>query len=189
MPATTRRQKKFYTDPNNQNSSPNKSSETSATQTPSKQRSVTRFSNGLKPSKPGKAHFDREEMEKYVLWRRPFTTASLFILELFQILFDYFRQMLKYRVTLVVALLLAGLVVLGFQVEGNHQALLHSMKSKLLWYAYWLGLGIASSIGLGTGLHTFLLYLGPFIAQVRVYEIDTQKNGVFTQTLYIFLKQ
>ena len=31
---------------------------------------------------------------------------------------------------------------------------------------YWVGLGIASSIGLGTGLHTFILYLGPHIAQV-----------------------
>jgi len=29
--------------------------------------------------------------------------------------------------------------------------------------AYWLILGIASSIGLGTGLHTFILYLGPHI--------------------------
>lgn len=25
--------------------------------------------------------------------------------------------------------------------------------------AYWIGLGILSSVGLGTGLHTFLLYL------------------------------
>ena len=31
---------------------------------------------------------------------------------------------------------------------------------------YWLGLGIASSVGLGTGLHTFVLYLGPHIAKV-----------------------
>ena len=33
---------------------------------------------------------------------------------------------------------------------------------------YWVGLGIASSIGLGTGLHTFILYLGPHIAQVVI---------------------
>ncbi len=30
---------------------------------------------------------------------------------------------------------------------------------------YWVALGIASSIGLGTGLHTFVLYLGPWIAK------------------------
>ena len=33
---------------------------------------------------------------------------------------------------------------------------------------WWMGLGIASSIGLGTGLHTFVLYLGPHIAKVTM---------------------
>jgi hypothetical protein len=33
---------------------------------------------------------------------------------------------------------------------------------------WWVGLGIASSIGLGTGLHTFVLYLGPHIAKVTM---------------------
>ncbi len=30
---------------------------------------------------------------------------------------------------------------------------------------YWVALGIASSVGFGTGLHTFVLYLGPWIAK------------------------
>ena len=33
---------------------------------------------------------------------------------------------------------------------------------------YWILLGVASSIGLGTGLHTFILYLGPHIAKVAL---------------------
>jgi len=33
---------------------------------------------------------------------------------------------------------------------------------------YWIILGVASSIGLGTGLHTFVLYLGPHIAKVAM---------------------
>ena len=36
----------------------------------------------------------------------------------------------------------------------------------LFFAFYWIGLGIASSIGLGTGLHTFILYLGPHIVRV-----------------------
>ena len=32
----------------------------------------------------------------------------------------------------------------------------------------WVGLGVLSSVGLGTGLHTFLLYLGPHIASVTL---------------------
>lgn len=34
--------------------------------------------------------------------------------------------------------------------------------------AWWLMLGVLSSIGLGTGLHTFVLYLGPHIAKVTM---------------------
>jgi hypothetical protein len=33
---------------------------------------------------------------------------------------------------------------------------------------FWILLGVASSIGLGTGLHTFVLYLGPHIAKVTL---------------------
>jgi len=33
---------------------------------------------------------------------------------------------------------------------------------------YWIFLGVLSSIGLGTGLHTFVLYLGPHIAKVTL---------------------
>jgi len=38
--------------------------------------------------------------------------------------------------------------------------------------AYWIVLGIASSVGLGTGLHTFVLYLGPWIAKVAMVAGD-----------------
>jgi len=33
------------------------------------------------------------------------------------------------------------------------------IEAQILWCGYWIGLGVLSSIGLGTGLHTFLLYL------------------------------
>jgi vacuole membrane protein 1 len=37
-----------------------------------------------------------------------------------------------------------------------------------MWWLYWVGLGVLSSVGLGTGLHTFVLYLGPHIAAVTI---------------------
>ncbi|KAI9337481.1 hypothetical protein BDR26DRAFT_863669 [Obelidium mucronatum] len=36
------------------------------------------------------------------------------------------------------------------------------------WFSWWILLGIASSIGLGTGLPTFVLFLGPWIAKVTM---------------------
>jgi hypothetical protein len=44
-----------------------------------------------------------------------------------------------------------------------------------MWCAWWVGLGVLSSVGFGTGLHTFILYLGPHIAAVTLaaYECGT----------------
>ena len=37
-----------------------------------------------------------------------------------------------------------------------------------------MGLGILSSVGLGTGLHTFILYLGPYIASITIAAFDCE---------------
>lgn len=120
-------------------------------------------------------HVDKEEMAKYVLWRRPIQTLYYFIFELIELIFYYFLKFLNYRKLVVSLILLIGLITVGFNVQGSHLAVLYLLRKKILWCSYWVGLGVASSIGLGTGLHTFLLYLGPFIAQVTLaaYECDT----------------
>ncbi len=46
------------------------------------------------------------------------------------------------------------------------------IQQNIFWYLYWVALGIASSIGLGTGLHTFLLFLGPHIAKVTIVAFE-----------------
>ncbi|XP_076081253.1 vacuole membrane protein 1-like isoform X1 [Mytilus galloprovincialis] len=46
-----------------------------------------------------------------------------------------------------------------------------------IWCAYWLGLGVLSSVGLGTGLHTFLLYLGPHIAAVTLAAYECKSTN------------
>ncbi|MFT7818683.1 vacuole membrane protein 1 isoform X1 [Arapaima gigas] len=62
-----------------------------------------------------------------------------------------------------------------YSIEGTHQKYVQYLEKKFLWCAYWVGLGILSSVGLGTGLHTFLLYLGPHIASVTLaaYECNS----------------
>merc|ERR1711976_675659 len=45
---------------------------------------------------------------------------------------------------------------------------LNSIEETFKICCYWIILGVLSSVGLGTGLHTFLLYLGPFIARVTL---------------------
>lgn len=69
------------------------------------------------------------------------------------------------------------LALLGafYNVPGRHQVLFNAARSNIGFVIYWVGLGVLSSVGLGTGLHTFLLYLGPHIASVTLaaYECNS----------------
>lgn len=59
-----------------------------------------------------------------------------------------------------------SLIVSLWIVDGPHQVYFGPIKNIVMWYGRWIVLGILSSVGLGTGAHTFLLFLGPFIARV-----------------------
>ncbi|KAJ9050615.1 hypothetical protein DSO57_1012818 [Entomophthora muscae] len=52
--------------------------------------------------------------------------------------------------------------------DGVHQQLFRLVKGEVKFYGFWLLLGVASSIGLGTGLHTFVLFLGPHVAEIAM---------------------
>jgi hypothetical protein len=118
---------------------------------------------------------DKDEVNKYVLWRKPIQTIYYFICELFLILIQNIKNALNYKKTLISLVILILTLLIGFQFEGKHLPYLIYIRKQLFWYFYWVGLGIASSIGFGTGLHTFLLYLGPFIAKVTLaaYECNS----------------
>lgn len=51
---------------------------------------------------------------------------------------------------------------------GPHEQYRETVEQFLIFAAWWIGLGILSSVGFGTGLHTFVLYLGPHIAKVTM---------------------
>lgn len=70
---------------------------------------------------------------------------------------------------------LVALFTLMLHLEGSHLPYVQHLYKKILWCLYWCGLGILSSVGLGTGLHTFILYLGPHIASVTLaaYECNS----------------
>ena len=53
-------------------------------------------------------------------------------------------------------------------LDGPHTPYRATFIDVVLFAFYWILLGVASSIGLGTGLHTFVLYLGPHIAKVTL---------------------
>ncbi|XP_026229184.1 vacuole membrane protein 1 isoform X5 [Anabas testudineus] len=103
---------------------------------------------------------DREESDTLVLWRKPLVTLHYFTLELLITLKLWMRRLWQRRQTVFGLLVVLTLLSIAYSIEGTHQEYVRYMEKKTLWCAYWVGLGILSSVGLGTGLHTFLLYLG-----------------------------
>uniref|UniRef100_A0A674EQB5 Vacuole membrane protein 1 n=1 Tax=Salmo trutta TaxID=8032 RepID=A0A674EQB5_SALTR len=111
---------------------------------------------------------DREERLALVLWRRPIVTLHYFLLETFITLKEWTLKLWRRRGAVFLFLVLCSLFSLAYSTEGAHQKYVQYLEKRFLWCAYWVGLGILSSVGLGTGLHTFLLYLGPHIASVTL---------------------
>ncbi|XP_042355703.1 vacuole membrane protein 1-like isoform X2 [Plectropomus leopardus] len=111
---------------------------------------------------------DNEERENLVLWKKPLLTLHYFTLELLITLKEWLWRLWQQRQTVFGLLILLILLSIAYCIEGTHQKYVRYMEKKTLWCAYWVGLGILSSVGLGTGLHTFLLYLGPHIASVTL---------------------
>ena len=65
-------------------------------------------------------------------------------------------------------IIISGVILALYIFEGPHSVYRQTVIDITIFSLYWIGLGVASSIGLGTGLHTFVLYLGPYIAQVTL---------------------
>ncbi|GJQ85276.1 hypothetical protein Trydic_g23175 [Trypoxylus dichotomus] len=118
---------------------------------------------------------EKAERETIIIWLKPLLTLEYFCKEVFELSCIYGNKLLVYRKFVILLLGLALTCAIAFKVDGPHQNFLQQWYSTLLWCLYWTGLGILSSVGLGTGLHTFLLYLGPHIAQVTLaaYECNS----------------
>lgn len=85
----------------------------------------------------------------------------------------------------MIAVIIA-LIIGFFVLEGPHSPYRQEIR-EFSWFAtYWIGLGVASSIGLGTGLHTFVLYLGPHIAMVVLAANECNAIPIFLPSRWKF---
>uniref|UniRef100_A0A182PVR8 Vacuole membrane protein 1 n=1 Tax=Anopheles epiroticus TaxID=199890 RepID=A0A182PVR8_9DIPT len=109
-----------------------------------------------------------KEIKSLVLWKSPLKTLKYASLEIIYLLKTNVNRLLHRRAQLTALLILLCSLAIAFYIPGQHQQLIDYFKNKGFFAVYWLGLGILSSVGLGTGLHTFLLYLGPHIASVTL---------------------
>lgn len=110
-----------------------------------------------------------------VLWRSPIKTVKYAGLEIVSLINFYGKRYLFHRNLLIVLIFVIATIAAICHIPGYHQNIIELLKAKGLFITYWVGLGVLSSVGLGTGLHTFILYLGPHIASVTLaaYECNS----------------
>ncbi|XP_075226092.1 vacuole membrane protein 1-like isoform X2 [Lycorma delicatula] len=111
---------------------------------------------------------EKKEREGIVIWRRPLKTSDYFIRELGLNMYSVYLKLLNYKLSVILSFFTVFSIYIFLHIDGPHKPIMEYIQRKILFCLYWLGLGILSSIGLGTGLHTFVLYLGPHIASVTL---------------------
>ena len=116
----------------------------------------------------------KAERENLVIWKSPLKTPYFFLLETIELLSHYTFKLLTDKKSMATIISLV-MLYFGTKQISSLESTVTSLEEQTAWGLYWVLLGVLSSVGLGTGLHTFLLYLGPHIAKVTMaaYECGT----------------
>lgn len=129
----------------------------------------------------------KKSRKNVTLLRAPRKTTKTFIKVIRENVFravDYLHYHKKILFGVLVLVLLGAALYI---TPGSHQAQVDSIEEFVLLCVWWTGLGILSSIGLGTGLHTFVLYLGPYIAKVTLTATECGTTNFPTRGEYSFV--
>jgi vacuole membrane protein 1 len=102
------------------------------------------------------------------LTKSPFRVVWLFCLAAFYYTKDLILWGWNHKAICLMFFAILLSLYLADRMPGEHQPFFMTAKKVTYFSSYWILLGFLSSAGLGTGLHTFLLYLGPHIAHVTL---------------------
>ena len=105
--------------------------------------------------------------QRLSLLRKPTAVLALFLATCADGVKAFWRWLVHHRrVGLYPLLCLTAAVTIGNTMDGPHSTTLRELTLDLEFVVWWFGLGVLSSIGLGTGLHSGVLFLFPHILKV-----------------------
>ncbi|XXG46155.1 hypothetical protein AAC387_Pa02g1070 [Persea americana] len=109
------------------------------------------------------------DQEKLTLTTQPYRTLKLFVLATLQ----YLKRSLLFLLRkggwfMLLSILAVSLVTFLIAVDGPQEKHVQELISFTKFALWWVALGVISSVGLGSGLPTFVLYLGPHVAMFTI---------------------
>jgi membrane protein YqaA with SNARE-associated domain len=129
----------------------------------------------------------RIQRQKLTFFRSPLRVTFEFL----KALIHYAQQLITYlfsHLVLLYGLLAFSITLIGIiYIPGQHQLYVNQVETFLSFAAWWILLGILSSVGLGTGLHTFVLYLGPHIIKVTLAAAECNSLNFHTEGVRAFI--
>lgn len=105
--------------------------------------------------------------KKINIFQAPLTTLKLFVTVLVEASLNSARWILVNRsISLYPLLVLIAVYLVAANTDGPHRELVTEVEVWTQFVVWWIGLGVLSSIGLGTGMHSGMLFLFPHILKV-----------------------
>lgn len=132
----------------------------------------TRLINDNGPVSPQQiSDFDqsrRDLREAITIYNKPLLTIHLFLLA--SLSFTYYGIQYVITNSIFLYLILPSLLLwlLLDHIPGPYTEALNSIEFSVEYFVWWVGLGILSSIGLGSGLQSGMLFLFPHIIKVSL---------------------
>lgn len=111
-------------------------------------------------------HFNREQREKITLYQQPIKTLCLFGRALLSVMANSIRYCILHPICLYFIIPSVALWLLLENIPGPYTEAIDRVEFAFEFVIWWLGLGILSSIGLGCGLQSGVLFLFPHIIKV-----------------------
>ncbi|CAH0487395.1 unnamed protein product [Peronospora farinosa] len=105
----------------------------------------------------------RQERKKLTLFRRPLSVFYHFGIVFFRFCKWLALKIQRNAATRFVVLPLLLLWLVASSRDGPHHQLLDEFNNNIKFVVWWVGLGVLSSVGLGTGMHSGILFLFPHI--------------------------
>lgn len=108
-------------------------------------------------------HHRREARDKLTLYSHPILTLTAFGKGFVALVYHSVLYILCHKVFLYLLLPIVLLWLVLDRIPGPHAAYVNNVEFAVEYVTWWVGLGILSSIGLGSGLQSGVLFLFPHI--------------------------